>query len=274
MATETGHDALLRLGGATAEAVARLLDGVAPGQVERGEVSVLPDGASPFASISFPAVALSAAFSESPTGGLVFMMSPQGAEQLSGEPEEGMSGEATAAGEGGLAGIAQRMLAAAAGVMGLVIGQQVEIDPPQIRRVEDQPAAEGMFGPVGNATATGFLLAGHACTLIQLLPEHMADAVAAAGGSGPGDAGLAEALGELRLRVWAEIGRTRVPLGRALELPPGAVVELDRAVDDPVEVFVNGLLFARGALVITDDGEWAIRLSSIEPNPLHRSPLS
>ena len=62
------------------------------------------------------------------------------------------------------------------------------------------------------------------------------------------------------MRVWAELGRTRVSLGAAPELPPGAVLELDRKADDPVDLYVNGLRFASGRLVLTDEGEWALRL--------------
>jgi flagellar motor switch protein FliN/FliY len=41
------------------------------------------------------------------------------------------------------------------------------------------------------------------------------------------------------------------------------VLELDRKADDPVDLYVNGLRFASGRLVLTDEGEWAIRLAEI-----------
>ena len=74
---------------------------------------------------------------------------------------------------------------------------------------------------------------------------------------------MQEALGGIELRVWAELGRTKLPLGTALELPLGAVVDLDRAADAPVDLFVNGLRFAQGHLLVTDDGEWAIVIDEI-----------
>ncbi len=43
-------------------------------------------------------------------------------------------------------------------------------------------------------------------------------------------------------------------------LPLGAVLDLDRAADAPVDLFVNGLRFAQGHLLVTEDGEWALRL--------------
>ena len=70
-------------------------------------------------------------------------------------------------------------------------------------------------------------------------------------------------LGSIFVRVWAELGRTHLPLGRALELAHGAVVELDQAAEEPVELFANGLCFANGALVVTADGAWGIQLGEL-----------
>jgi flagellar motor switch protein FliN/FliY len=84
-----------------------------------------------------------------------------------------------------------------------------------------------------------------------------------AGGDVPETLGIQEALAGIELRVWAELGRTRLALGRALELPLGAVVDLDRAADAPVDLFVNGLCFAQGHLLVTDEGEWAIVIDEL-----------
>ncbi len=65
------------------------------------------------------------------------------------------------------------------------------------------------------------------------------------------------------VRVWAELGRTHMPLGRALELAPGAVVELDQDALAPVELFANGLCFASGSLVITGEGEWGVQVDRL-----------
>ncbi|HJS95942.1 MAG TPA: hypothetical protein VJ741_16885, partial [Solirubrobacteraceae bacterium] len=45
----TPREALMRLGASTAEAIAQVLEMFAPGAVQRGEVTVVADGASPFA---------------------------------------------------------------------------------------------------------------------------------------------------------------------------------------------------------------------------------
>jgi flagellar motor switch protein FliM len=84
---------------------------------------------------------------------------------------------------------------------------------------------------------------------------------------GPGQApplreSLARMLG-VPVRVWAELGRTTLPLGHALDLPPGSVVELDQSADSPIELFVNGLRFALGALRVDADGEWTVQIDSL-----------
>jgi flagellar motor switch protein FliN len=70
------------------------------------------------------------------------------------------------------------------------------------------------------------------------------------------------------VRVWAELGRTHMAVGRAVNLANGAVVDLDRAPDDPVDLFVNGRRFATGRLLLVDD-EWAVRIESVLPAGSH-----
>jgi flagellar motor switch protein FliM len=65
------------------------------------------------------------------------------------------------------------------------------------------------------------------------------------------------------VRVWAELGRTHIALGRALELAPGTVVELDQAAERPIELFANGLCFASGSLVVTAEGGWGVAVEQL-----------
>jgi flagellar motor switch protein FliM len=89
------------------------------------------------------------------------------------------------------------------------------------------------------------------------LERARAHAVATAGEESPG------ILRNIFVRVWAELGRTHMALGGTLELTPGAVVELDQGVDEPVELFVNGVCFANGALLVTGAGSWGIQVQSL-----------
>jgi flagellar motor switch protein FliM len=90
----------------------------------------------------------------------------------------------------------------------------------------------------------------------------------AAGGSGGGAAGGERVGGDpilrsIFVRVWAELGRTHMSLGDALELTTGTVVELDQAAAAPVELFANGLCFANGSLVVTPEGTWAVQVEAL-----------
>jgi flagellar motor switch protein FliN/FliY len=58
---------------------------------------------------------------------------------------------------------------------------------------------------------------------------------------------------DVSMRVTVELGRTRMQLARILELQHGSVVELDRLAGDPVDVFVNDRMVARGEVVVVDD---------------------
>lgn len=83
----------------------------------------------------------------------------------------------------------------------------------------------------------------------------------AAGSEAHGESG--GILSSIFVRVWAELGRTHLPLGSALELTPGIVVELDQDASAPVELFANGLCFASGSLSVTGDGAWAVQLEQL-----------
>jgi flagellar motor switch protein FliN/FliY len=215
------------------------------------------------------------------------------------EPEEAEDGsrkmiELTELELSAVAECANQMMAAAASAISVVLGQEVAISPPDTRVVDDTATAVDLFGTAPHAASTSFAINGETARLIQLVPAafvvRMARAIdelseqAGESEAGPGltgggrglkradggveSIGLQEALTGINLRVWAELGRTKVPLGRALELPLGAVVDLDCAADAPVNLYVNGLCFAQGRLFVTDDGEWAVRLESLGgPDP-------
>ena len=70
----------------------------------------------------------------------------------------------------------------------------------------------------------------------------------------------------MTVRVSAELGRVRMPIGRALTLQ-SAVVELDRDIDAPVEILADGHVFALGSLVVGDDGRWAVRIERLLAEP-------
>ncbi len=69
-------------------------------------------------------------------------------------------------------------------------------------------------------------------------------------------------LQDVVLEVSVELGRSTMPLARLMNLGVGSIVELDRAAGAPVDVRVNGTLFAHGEVVVVDD-EYAVRIIEI-----------
>ena len=62
-----------------------------------------------------------------------------------------------------------------------------------------------------------------------------------------------EALYEVPVQISVVLGRTSMQLSHLLKLAKGAVIELDRAVGEPVDVFVNNKLVAKGEVVVVEN---------------------
>lgn len=69
-------------------------------------------------------------------------------------------------------------------------------------------------------------------------------------------------LADVQVELAVELGRVKLPLRDLLALGPGAVLELDRAADAPVDVLVNGCLVARGEVVVID-GDFGVRITAV-----------
>jgi len=69
-------------------------------------------------------------------------------------------------------------------------------------------------------------------------------------------------LGDVRLDVKIELGRTDLYIEEVLKLGNGSVVELDRLAGDPVDVIVNDRLVARGEVLVLNDN-FCVRISEI-----------
>ncbi|GJM25478.1 MAG: hypothetical protein DHS20C16_18930 [Phycisphaerae bacterium] len=72
-------------------------------------------------------------------------------------------------------------------------------------------------------------------------------------------------LHDVQLHVKIELGRTRMFVEDVLRLSEGSVVELDRLAGDPVDVFANDRLIARGEVLVLNDN-FCIRVSEIISN--------
>ena len=69
-------------------------------------------------------------------------------------------------------------------------------------------------------------------------------------------------LHDVELNVKIELGRTHMLVEDVLRLGEGAVVELDKLAGDPVDVYVNERLVARGEVLVLNDN-FCVRISEI-----------
>lgn len=71
---------------------------------------------------------------------------------------------------------------------------------------------------------------------------------------------------KLPIEVRVTVGRARPTIEELLALAPESLLQLDRSVSDPVELYVGDKLIARGQLEELDDipgGQLAVRLTEV-----------
>lgn len=76
---------------------------------------------------------------------------------------------------------------------------------------------------------------------------------------------------DIELPISIELGRTSMLIRDIVKLAPGSIVELDKLSGEPVDLFVNGRLFARGEVVVVDEN-FAVRITGlVAPNENNRA---
>jgi len=293
-------DALIRLGQSTSEAIAGVLEMFAPGKITAGEVSVIPGDKHPMESVPMPAVATSVAYVDGVTGGNVFVMTLDGARNLAAammgmeQPEDPDAPELSELELSAVSEAMNQMMASAAIAISSVLGTEVEIGTPEPNFFTEQAAAIDAYAPTPHAVRANFTVCGEPCRLIQLVPNafvvrmtraldelgaEMAPPAEPAGQAGPaavrGSVAGRPSLSGIPVRVWAELGRTRMPSAQVVGMPSGSVVELNQAADEPIDLYVNGTRFATGRLMVVDGTDWAVRIETIvsSSNTSHESQL-
>jgi flagellar motor switch protein FliN/FliY len=285
------EEALVRLGNSTGEAVDSVLRTFCGDAVERGGAVLLSPSMPPLEAVALPAVVTSVNYVDGVQGGNIFAMTRLGARRLAaammGEDPDLLEDDAELS-ELELSAVGEamnQMMAVAAGAIGKVLGEEVEIAPPETMFISSAGEAASVAQTAPHVVSVAFVVLGEPCRLVQLVPnafivrmgralaELEAETLSVTRGDAPAEGSCSpELLRKVPVTVWAELGRTRMPVARAVGLPRGAVVELDRAADEPVDVYVNGRRFARASLVVVDGSEWAIRIEELLPATTRTTP--
>jgi flagellar motor switch protein FliN len=121
---------------------------------------------------------------------------------------------------------------------------------------EDKPAATLAFsvtdGGKGNIVIAFSQAAGaRAAELPELKPEEYA-----------AHAGSIRHIEDIPLEITVEVGRATMPVREMLRIIKGSIIPLTKMAEDPVDIFVNGKLFAKGEIVVIDE-TFGVRVTEI-----------
>ena len=135
------------------------------------------------------------------------------------------------------------MMASAAAATSVVLGTEVEIGTPETKTFTAADAIADAYPATPHAVRAAMSICGEPCRLVQLVPNafvvrmtsaldelgaEVAGAPAGRSAGGPrGSPPPRPSLAGIPVRVWAELGRARMPSAQVVGLPAGAVVELD-----------------------------------------------
>lgn len=73
-------------------------------------------------------------------------------------------------------------------------------------------------------------------------------------------------VGHVKVKLAVNLGGAEITVARLFGLGAGEVVALDREVDAPVDVLLNGKVIARGMLVAVGD-KFGVRVTEIDAMP-------
>jgi len=74
--------------------------------------------------------------------------------------------------------------------------------------------------------------------------------------------GSIDLLLDVNIAVTVAIGQTEIPVRRLLQLGPGSVLELDKSIDEPADLYLRDTRFATGSVVVVD-GRFAVKIKQI-----------
>ncbi len=82
------------------------------------------------------------------------------------------------------------------------------------------------------------------------------------GGGEPKEAPNLDFVLDIPLEISVELGRARMLISDLLQLGQGSVIELNKLAGEPVEIFINQKLIARGEVVVVND-KFGIKMTDI-----------
>ena len=157
--------------------------------------------------------------------------------------------------------------------IGGVLGREVTCEAGAERAPESNLEAAASVSLTFGESPQSPLWIGFSPKLVALLSHPANDAVEALPAPvEPGSDGTRTDRGDIpptmdllldvELPVSVSFGKTEIPMRDVLKLTTGSIVELNRGVNEPVEVLVNHCLIARGEVVVVE-GNYGVRIQQI-----------
>lgn len=159
-----------------------------------------------------------------------------------------------------------------------------EAEKPDQEEAESAPAAAESGQPVATAAATEAAETGGAVDRrdIDALLNQAEQALSSldessselppgikpfqfqdlAGAAATGEPATLDLVRDVQLDLKIELGRTHMHLEDVLRLKEGAVVTLDKLAGDPVDIYANGRLIARGEVLVLNDN-FCVRVAEL-----------
>jgi len=138
--------------------------------------------------------------------------------------------------------------------------QEINIQTPVDTAEQQNETVPAAPRPAGPSQATASQATASQATASQATASQATASQATASQSTTSLA--ASLLMGVKLQIRVLLGRTQLPLRDIVQLGSGAVVELDRSPDDPVEIVVNNRVIAHGEVVVVS-GNYGVRVTRI-----------
>ncbi|MEW6253851.1 MAG: flagellar motor switch protein FliN [Planctomycetota bacterium] len=140
------------------------------------------------------------------------------------------------------------------------LAQPEEAQPPQ--PAPELPTTEPAAPAVGQEEAARGPAVVGATTVAVAAEDAVAYEPRDLAAAAPAEQATIELLDDVELDVKVELGRTSMYIEDVLRLGPGSVVELDKLAGDPVDIYVNERLIARGEVLVLNDN-FCVRINDI-----------
>jgi len=134
------------------------------------------------------------------------------------------------------------------------LAPSVAIDFAAITKSKLQGVSVAEAAPVGAGVGSGS--GAQSVSFTAMTPTAMRPAH-------PGEANL-ELVHDIPLQISAVLGQTAMSLREVVALSTGSVFELDKNSTEPIDLYVNNILIARGEVVVVDD-KFAVKISELNP---------